>query len=372
MKVHVCLVSDQPIPNLTTVFQFRPDRVVLLYTSDKRREKDRLEAVIKSKDCHVEGREIAPYDMGNVIGVCEQLFRDCPDCELSLNITGGTKVATVGTFQSFYSTDRPIWYVNTRDNEILQLAPTESRLAIEVRIQIKDYLAAHGFVVADYCKDDRLILARRAATEALLNLAIRSERSIGELNGKVTAAAEPGRFPCRISGLGGPIREVFPLLEQCGVGNEEGEALVVERKADADYLRGFWFEEYVYMTARGLGADEVKLNVTGQWDAAGREVPKNEFDVMLAKGNRLFYISCKTANPNRREAGEEGIGKEYLYELDSLGDRALGLFGKKLLVSARSVTDPYVRKRAAVMNIPLFDHNDLPNLKGKLKAWLNT
>ena len=30
MKIHVCLVSDQPIPNLTTVLQFKPDKVVLL------------------------------------------------------------------------------------------------------------------------------------------------------------------------------------------------------------------------------------------------------------------------------------------------------------------------------------------------------
>ncbi len=32
--IHVCLVSGQPIPNLTTVFQFRPDHVILLKTKE--------------------------------------------------------------------------------------------------------------------------------------------------------------------------------------------------------------------------------------------------------------------------------------------------------------------------------------------------
>ena len=112
------------------------------------------------------------------------------------------------------------------------------------------------------------------------------------------------------------------------------------------------------------------LNVEGKWDVTGSNPPKNEFDVMMAKGNRLFFVSCKTSNPDRVE-GNEAIGKDYLYELDSLGDQVLGLFGKKMLASARPVTNTYLKQRAKSMNIRILDRNDLANLKGKIQEWLS-
>ena len=43
-NIHVCLVSDQPIPNLTSALQFRPDTVLLLYTEViKAKEFDRTQ-----------------------------------------------------------------------------------------------------------------------------------------------------------------------------------------------------------------------------------------------------------------------------------------------------------------------------------------
>lgn len=369
-KIHVCLVSDQPIPNLTTVLQFRPDTVVLLYTRDKKPQKDRLERVIKSKGFTVEGREIQPYGMGNVISVCESIIRDCPACEVSLNITGGTKIGTLGSFQVFYSADLPIYYVNTRDHEIIQVSPKEKNIPIDVRIPIKEYLAVYGFTVESSTSDSSLIFARKEATEALRDLAIKSERSIGILNGSFPDNLEKVSFPIETSPLDSTTLAIVPLLEKHGIaGFGRNGGLRIDTLENANYLRGFWFEEYVYMAAKAAGAEELALNVIGQWDAAGKKSPKNEFDVMIGKGNRLYFISCKTRNPNVK-VGNEGIGKEFLYELDSLGDQALGLFGKKMLASARPVTDEYVKKRAKVMGIQILDRNDLANLKGKIKEWL--
>lgn len=138
------------------------------------------------------------------------------------------------------------------------------------------------------------------------------------------------------------------------------------------YLKGFWFEEYVYMTAKALNPDEIKLNVRGKWVTTGQHSPKNEFDVMLSKGNRLFYISCKTANPDRKKEDDtEGVGKDFLYELVSLSDRALGLFGKRMLASTRRVNDPAVRERANILNVNLIDGKNIATLKENLKQWLN-
>jgi hypothetical protein len=271
----------------------------------------------------------------------------------------------------FYSADLPIHYVNTRDHEIIQVSPEERTLPIDVRIPIKEYLAVYGFTVENTTRDTSPILARRAATEALRDLAIRSERSIGILNGSFPENLEKVSFPIETNSLDAATLAIVPILERHGIavaGRNGG--LRVDTLEHANYLRGFWFEEYVYMAAKAAGTEEVALNVVGQWEATGKKPPRNEFDVMMSMGNRLFFISCKTSNPNRVKEGGEGIGKEFLYELDSLGDQALGLFGKKMLASARSVTDEYVKKRAQVMGIQILDRNDLANMKGKIRQWL--
>lgn len=370
-RIQVCLVSDQPIPNLTTAIQFQPDTVVLLYTDDKKSQKERLEKVLCRKGVQVDGRVILPYGLENVIGVCESIIQSCADCEVSLNITGGTKIGTIGAFQAFYSAGFPIYYVNTRDNEIVQVSPEERTMPLAVRIPIREYLAVYGFSVESTTTDYAPIMRRKAATGALRNLAITSEQSIGNLNRSFPLALERAAYPLETGPLDPATLALAPTLKECGIARAgKNGGLRVNSIEDANYLRGFWFEECVYLAAREAGADEVALNVFGQWDAAGKRSPKNEFDVMIGKGNRLFFISCKTKNPNVKLGGE-GVGKEYLYELDSLGDHALGLFGRKMLASARPITDEYVKKRARVMGIQMLDRNDLANLKGKIREWLN-
>lgn len=373
--VHVCLVSGQPIPNLTTALQFTPDTVYLLSTEDMLKEANRLEKVIKQKGIEVKTKKIKPYDINNVISVCEDLIKEHQNYEVTLNITGGTKIGTLGTFQTFYYGDKSIFYVNTHDNEIIKVSPDEEKIPINVNISIKDYLAVYGFNISGYVKDDRYIYDRKYITETLVQLAINRQELIGEINGKISKDIDKAVYPIKIN-----FRDDKDMIKLCSILQEKGivqrshqSTIYIPDRETADYLRGFWFEEYVYMTAKSLEVNEVKLNVEGQWDTTGKYTPINEFDVMISKGNRLFYISCKTANLDRHtDETEESIGKECLYELDALGDRSLGLFGKKMLCSARPVKNDYVKKRAEVMGIKLIDGNSIATLKDNLKQWLNT
>lgn len=372
--VHVCLVSDQPIPNLTTVLQFKPDTVILLSTEERSKEAKRLEKVIRQKCANVTTREIKAYDINNVVWVCDALIKEYKKENVSLNITGGTKIGTLGTFQTFYSSGNPIFYVNTYDNEIIKVSPNEEKIPINVNISIKDYLAVYGFNISEYVKEDRFIYDRKNITETMVQLAIKRQELIGEINSKFPKDIEKAEYPIKI-----PLRDDKDLVRVCGVLENHGlvqrsrqTTIQVPDVEAAKYLRGFWFEEYVYMTAKSLDVNEVKLNVTGKWDTTGKKPPKNEFDVLISRRNRLFYISCKTANPDRFVDGsDESVGKEYLYELDALGDRALGLFGKKMLASARPVTNDYVKSRAEDMKIKIVDGRNIATLKDNLKQWLN-
>ncbi len=368
--IHVCLVSEQPIPNLTTVLQFKPDTVVLLNTKEMDEKAGFLEDVLKKRNYSVKTETIEAYDINNVISVSESLISKCKGCDVSLNITGGTKVGTLGTFQAFYTSSKEIFYVDTKNNKILQISPEQKEFPIEVSISIADYLAVYGFQINTYVKDDCYIFGRKGLTDYLANTVISKQHVIPTINSALHEYNEKSALPISTK-LPNDKRllELVGLLD--GVRQNDKNKITISNHSSLMYLKGFWFEEYVYMTAKALNPDEIKLNVTGKWITKGQHPPKNEFDVMLSKGNRLFYISCKTANPDRKVKDEdEGVGKEYIYELVSLSDRALGLFGRRMLASARQVNDFAVRERAKILKVELIDGRNIATLKENLRQWL--
>lgn len=368
--VHVCLVSDQPIPNLTTSFQFKPDIVVLLTTKEMQyKKKDEfLVNVLKKHKFEVKKVLIDAYDINDVIARSEDLIKECGDCRLTLNITGGTKIGTLGTFQAFYTKDKEIYYVDTEDNIIIKLYPEkeQDKYPIDVTIPITDYLTAYGFFVKEYVKDTGYIYDKRR--QELTRYLARRPDLLGELNYKLQPYDED-KLPDAVE-LPHDKNLFEKVLTLNGV-SQKGEYKIEITDPDIlRYLKGIWFEEYVYMLVKELGeADKVLLNVKGEWVTTRKHYPRNEFDILISKKNRLFYISCKTANLNRKtDTSDEGIGREALYELDSVADNALGIFGRRMIASARKIEDPYVRTRAEILNITIKD--DIATLKEGLRQWL--
>lgn len=370
--IHVCLVSDQPIPNLTTALQFNPDKVVLLVSKEMKEKAEMLSNVLKNRGFETETLSIKAYDINDVISVSESLINKCKSCEVTLNITGGTKIQTLGTFQAFYTREKSIYYVDTKNNQILKLFPEneQSEYPITVSIPIIDYLATYGFSVNDYVQNDNSIYKRKELTNYLAHIASRNDRTIGTINHVLHNYDEKSPLPV-IAEMPKDEKLQQLLLTLDDVAKDNKSSIRINNHSSLRYLKGLWFEEYVYMTVKVLGVAEVLLNVEGKWVSKGAKPPKNEFDILLSKKNRLFYISCKTANPDRIiDDSEESVTKEYLYELLALGDRALGLFGEKMLASARPITNDYVRKRAEVMKIALIDGKNIATIKENLKQWL--
>lgn len=361
-------MSDQPIPNLTTALQFKPNLIVLLKTKEMEDKARLLEDVLKNKKFDVQSEIIEAYEINNVIRVSESLINKYKNSRISLNITGGTKIGTLGTFQAFYTQNKPIFYVNTNDNKIIELSPEDIEYDINVSISIKDYLAVYGFIINSSVKDDSYIFRRKQLTSHFVH----NPEIIGELNYKLHAFDEKTPLPVTADiSIDSKLESLLGLLD--------GDTMIRKGKLhitnyeDLRYLKGIWLEEHIYMIAKGSGADEVRLNVVGKWVTDSKHQPKNELDVLISKGTRLFYISCKTANPNRKLSAQdgEGIGREYLYELDSISDKAFGLFGKKMLASARKIEDPYVKERAHIMDIKVVDGKDIITIKEQIKQWLN-
>lgn len=368
--MHVCLVSDQPIPNLTTILQFKPDKVVLLKTKEMEEKAELLKEVIKKKKIDVISETIEAYDIQNVIKISESLINKFKDYKVSLNITGGTKIGTLGTFLSFYTSGNLIYYVDTKNNNILQLFPEneQKEFPIDISISIADYLAAYGFKIESFVKDDSYIYKRKELTNYLADTIIKTPKIIPAINSSLHEYNEKSPLPVSIElPRDEELARLITLLD--GIEQKDKNIIEIHNPQSLMYLKGFWFEEHVYIIVKSIKPDEVKLNVKGTWHTKSKYHPRNEFDIMISKKNKLFLISCKTSNPDR-QAGDETVSKEYIYELVSLSDRALGLFGKRMLISARTIKDNHVRERARILKVDLIDGKNIVNLKENLKQWI--
>lgn len=78
MKVMLCLLSDQSIPNLLSVHHFKPDRLVLIESADMRRRKVAnhfLQTLKLGGLDYTERSEIYPLDLVDDLEAVRQCLR---------------------------------------------------------------------------------------------------------------------------------------------------------------------------------------------------------------------------------------------------------------------------------------------------------
>jgi hypothetical protein len=142
---HVCLVSEQPLPNLAAALdsQIGRERVVLLVTSRMESRADHLESVLQNKGRSVIRYRVNEYEPLEVLRMRMQgILTRHPHS--ALNATGGLKTMSILAFDVWRHGDRPVFYVE-RDNRLLWLHPIERDPArVEARLGLKEYFQAFG------------------------------------------------------------------------------------------------------------------------------------------------------------------------------------------------------------------------------------
>jgi len=353
--IHVCLVSDQVMANLVPLLFEKPDRAIFLTSPTMKPQAKRLTQIVSPRGIRVDEKEIAPYSFAQVSETCKGIINAHQEDRLTLNVTGGTKISALAAFQVFFFENQRIIYQDTSSDRLLQLGPVESETQVKRNlVGPKEYLAAHGLLMTNDGLPSSGYQQRAALLPDLADLLVENERLQGTLNHLLGENwSKAGYANVELNRLGPEAERLADLLARCGVAHLGVGVINVQGDENRFFCQGGWLEEYVYHEVNKLqikGA-RPRLNVKVQWDEAGRRQTSNEFDVLFTSRNRLFIISCKTANLER----EHGTpAKEALYELDSLADKAGGLFGQALLVSSRRLSE-YDRARAEKMRIKVCD-----------------
>jgi hypothetical protein len=377
---HICLLSEQPIPNLAPLLtaHIRADNALFVVSPQQLTALEHMKTVLGPRGIRVEALEIADaMDYPSVLEALESTLaqRKGNGEQLLINATGGTKPMSIAAHMAGFNADIPVFYVeNDRVHWLDDQGEERETFDIEERLKLKEYLAAYGFNLEGRkitpVPVDQFKLFQEVLTIPSFFAQIKT------LNYIAWQAAESGTLTTPLSVAQKNNQGLQALLDKMrdtGLIELGGHEVRFTSPDSRDLCNGLWLEEFCYREAEKLkGMLGGKLQDLGRSLAIrgrgkGREPVDNELDIALLHDNRFYLVECKTRHFN--DKGDPDV-EEALYKLATLRRNVGGLYGKGLLVSAYPVADKH-KRRAAALDIAICDGAaDVASFRSYLKTWL--
>ena len=362
MKVMVCLISDQHVPNLLTVHAIEPDLLILLETPAmkvKRGASNLIRALrigsSKKPICKIKSlnEENSIEATKKLLGT---LISKYPDAEWTVNITGGTKPMSIAAYEFFKGKNAKILYVpiiaqrraiNFADNSLMEL---------KYELKVKEFLAGYGF---DYFKKEDVIREGEKRAEKLFELAVNLSANIdiahkimADLDKRINEVygdnSEKARSKAKEKGITLVDLEIENQMirdnisSSFGLNNNGGLLNGLLKRHAVQFLTGGWLEAFIWgiLTdhSRNLGIIDVRLGIHPRkkldLKMQKKEV-KNDWDIAFMYNQSLRFVECKTGDQEH-----DPSGNETLYKVEAV-KRQLGALNIK---SYLATTSPNVLK----------------------------
>lgn len=341
MKILVCLISDQHVPNLLAVKAVRPNRLVLLVTPGmKKKGKDAqfLDALSAGgHDLQMEKKIIDQKEENSSLAVYSNLereFSEHADDEWIINLTGGTKPMSIGAYEFSKKMGLRTLYVAKDDqSRAIDLLGGQA-IELDHKVTTKEFLAGYGFDIINEKSLKKAEDRASAWVTAAAVLAKNSDRAdlkemLGRLQRLKEAAIEQDEKSWDRDGIflnedDDLFLEDAALRDQlipCFGRSMTGEKMIgrLDRPA-VEFLTGKWLEVFVWsLLLPFVGKDiwDLHLGVS-----AGKKGPgeNNDLDISFMKNQSLCIVECKTGG---QEHDPEGDGVLYKIEAVKSGPKAL-------------------------------------------------
>ena len=372
-RILVSIVSQQTVPNVLFIKEMKEIDKYLFITTEKMEDDHKRETIINACKDSVKNNSsyiIAKED--SIIDLQDKL-KDYTDAETAdddvfiVNLTGGTKLMSIGAFDFFRKKESQIFYLPLGTNMYRKISPDVKHREFELhcRLNLDDYLKANGIIVLrkgsgldfdiEVTKKMFALFESGSIQNHILALRVLKEKT---KNNPKWYKKHRKKSVSDFRGLG-------ELLDALNWDIDEVE------KREIQYLRGTWFEEYIYyFCKRNFPSDMIGLNY--ELDI-GQHV-NNEFDILFMHENCLYIIEAKTNlrganNVNKindiiykAAALNKGFGlscKSYLFHLDKDYEQERG-FQRNL-------------ERAKIMGLKVFGLDELipSKIEGTIKSLLD-
>jgi hypothetical protein len=375
MKVLLCLLSDQHVPNLLSVHHFKPDRLVLVQTkkmNNRNRAKNLLQALEIGGLNYHERHDILDLNLEDNLEAVRTVLRSAhekyPNAEWIANVTGGTKPMSIAAFEFFKERGGRVVYTNVaKPNGFMDLN-TDIKEDCQHRISIKEFLTGYGF---EPTKSDTkqqktesrthnwvkcaTAIAQSSPEDDILSLKD-SERAEARDNGW---SIQPEQLKISSPALAAIIRDTFSLQVD---GKTESLIGDVDKYA-VQFLTGGWLEVFFWdmlkRHADTLGLWDVRLGLNVDQKVKASE---NEFDVAFMHNYGLRILECKSGSQ------DHDPGTDILYKVEAIKRQFGAIHIRSFLattstnVTNKGVLKENVKNRADLYNCKIITANEIRQL----------
>lgn len=367
---HVCLVSEQPMPNFLPVLNhdLRPDSVTLVVSGRMKDRAQWLRTEIEKQQVRVLDDIDIGDDVSNINEIQKRLL-EWADGNGSLmddsvlNATGGTKTMAIAAQEVFRMAGRDVFYVDVATDKVTWVSGSRTELRLTNEPTLNQFFGLHGITMVggDFRSELPQEKWRDFYRELAGDMPTWASR-IGKLNFYAHRAEEIGSLdinpPEKEANLPG-WTAMIKLSEHCELVRKDRGRLRFCSAEARKFCNGVWLEHHVFETLKQFGFDKKRalMNVEIE-DSKGN---RNELDAVVLHGNTCFVIEDKTRNMKKNNVADAAV-----YKLAHLS-RTMGLRAQGLLISAMEIR-PEDKQRAQAYGVRIID--SLSDLKSQMKSAL--
>lgn len=340
--IHVCLVSDQTIPNILGIYHFTPDELLFI-TTDEMEKKGKVDAIIKT----LRKLNIDYKDKSHNLIVEEDSILDChrkidqwiegrENSEFVVNLTGGTKIMSITAYEYFKDFSSKMIYIPIPKNEFITPFPKKSpgkTTELTLRLNVVQYLIAYGLDVVNEAKLEGYQEEAKKRKD-LSKWIVKNYEDIKNLlvwlSGNLRVHRDDKEFSL-VGKFSGANKVEIEIMKKLRFSQDSISVSKKLNRSEIRYWTGGWLEEFCFNGVSdlvGKGIDDVVINLKLK-----KEQNENEFDVMFTKDNALYFVECKSLDQ------EKDKETDILYKIGAL-QKEFGLRIESFLVS----TSPYILK----------------------------
>ncbi|MDL1970753.1 MAG: DUF1887 family CARF protein [Candidatus Desulfofervidaceae bacterium] len=399
-KMMVSLVSEQTIPNILAILHFQPDNLLFVST-EKMQQKHKVEAILQT--LKMKGMDFSPDNYQTLV-VNQDSIKDCMDklqrwteeinlqnFETIVNLTGGTKMMSIGAYEVFKDYPCQMIYIPIPRNEFIIPHPPKSVMPptkLDIRLNVVEYLTAYGVSVSAEEQQKAKERGERALErfektafiyEHYLKLkpflkAICSElRALGSSSIKKIKKGKKIEVSFYFQALLDDHLKRFLHDWDFEYSSKNGRLSItcIINHDLYHYFIGGWLEEYVYKLLCDLkpkGITDVQLNL----QLISPKGTQNEFDVMFTYENALYFVECKSLDQ------EHDKEQDILYKIGALqtdfGLRINAFLATQTekIFDQRGEIKEHLKQRAEQMHTVILPLLQIKDLKDRLTQELFT
>ncbi|WP_298360798.1 Card1-like endonuclease domain-containing protein [Runella sp.] len=348
----VSIVGRQTLPNILPIKEYAGliNQHIFISTSKVSEELSWIKTVCAIGKDDFFNLEIDEDDIGQIVAnltALSAIFTQ--EDEFYINLTGGTKIMALGTFQFFSQSPFKVkmFYLNMGSNVLRQVyPPIDASLRDEpllYRINVADFLGSYGATITNSSS-----IFKMTKSKEYTALFFEYEWSKEPIIRKIREERYNIIFD-RIDAV--YRRELRAFLSKIDFSLTFEDRIT---KEEIQYLTGGWWEEYCFYFIKE------KIGIQEPFIAKGlvNNKTNNELDVAFVKDNVLHVLECKTTIFNKEDF------EDYVYKLAAIKDNKNGfgisvkayLFTNLIKRDQQANTiDETFQRRASAFNITLVD-----------------